>query len=669
MSKSLKTILDGDSREKWQPFLLVVAVLVVYLPALQAGFIWDDDDYVTENETLRSLHGLYRIWFEYGAVPQYYPLVHTTFWLEFQAWNLNPLGYHLVNVLIHAINATLLYRVLKVMNLPGAWLCSLWFGIHPVHVESVAWITERKNVLSAFFYLSAMLLFLKNMYSEFSLGKRDETADRRFRWMAYVAILVLFVCALLSKTVTCSLPATMLIIVWWKFGRFVRRDFLLTLPMFVIGFAFAIVTVVVEKEVVGAKGVEFDWTMSERILIAGRAVWFYASKLLVPYPLVFFYPSWELSTTSIFQWAFPVSAAGLVISLLLLRNRIGRGPLAAILFFGGTLVPALGFVDVYPMLYSFVADHFQYLASIGVLILMAAGCSRLASLSEGEASKLDERIPKAIVVAIVLIFSVTTFLRCFAYRDLETLWRDTIAKNPGSAAAHINLAGILDPQSELDEIIEVLGKAVEINDQDPESHYNLGNFLLMDVERKNNAITHFEKTLQLSPQFWAADLEIGKIRAAAKEYDQAITHYRRALENENEKSVFRKAWVRQFVRGDLRVQLADAMHQSGDSNGAIKLLEEAVGLFPTDQRIFVKLSEMEMDRKNSNSAIQYLRKTIELAPKSVANRIRLGELLFKTGQFEASFKEFAAALKLQPTNHRIAARLNEIRSTVQQRTK
>jgi protein O-mannosyl-transferase len=131
--------------------LLVVAVLIAYLPALQGGYIWDDNRYVTENPILPQPDGLAAIWTDPGATIQYYPMVFTTFWLEYRLWGLNPLGYHATNILLHALSALLLWAILRRLAVPGAWLAAALFALHPVHVESVAWVTERKNVLSGLF--------------------------------------------------------------------------------------------------------------------------------------------------------------------------------------------------------------------------------------------------------------------------------------------------------------------------------------------------------------------------------------------------------------------------------------------------------------------------------------------------------------------------------------
>src|SRR5688572_14772657 len=192
-----------QTTSRWRPVLLPAAALlamtlIAYAPAFRAGFIWDDPDYVTNNATLRSLDGLRQIWFVPQATPQYYPLVHTSFWIEYQLSGLNPTGYHAVNVLLHAVAAILLWRVLTMLEVPGAWLAAGMFAVHPIHVESVAWVTERKNVLSGVFYLASALMYLRfvgaALVSPDSPLNDEQRATHvsRLPWRLYVISLALF---------------------------------------------------------------------------------------------------------------------------------------------------------------------------------------------------------------------------------------------------------------------------------------------------------------------------------------------------------------------------------------------------------------------------------------------------------------------------------------------
>jgi Flp pilus assembly protein TadD len=538
--ESLRSYWDQHGR---LALLLVAVTLVAYLPALLGQFVWDDDKYVTNNLLLRSLKGLWQIWFVPGATVQYYPLTFTSFWVDYHLWQLNPMGYHLTNVLLQALNAILLWTVLRRLNVRGTWLAAAIFALHPVGVESVAWVTERKNVLSAVFYFAAALAYLRFVAWE----KPD--SQNRLRW--YWVALALFAAALLSKTVTCSLPAALLLVCWWKKGRVQRGDVMPLLPFFVAGVALGLTTAWIEKYHVGAQGADWSLTFADRCLIAGRALWFYAGKLVWPAHLTFIYPRWEIEPAMWWQWLFPIAAAGVVAGLWLARHRTGKGPLVAVLFFAGTLGPALGFVNVYPMRYSFVADHFQYLAGVGLIVLGAAGLNR---------------VPRVIPAALVVLLGALTWQQAGIYRDLETLWRDTLAKNPDCWLAHNNLGMLLSNQGRNDEAMDHYHKAIQINPNDSEALNNLG-AALAATGRFDEAIKNYYKAIQINPGFFKALNNLGLALVAQGRFDEAIENFHKAIQiNPNHPNAF--------------LNLGIALAQSGRTKEAAAQFREALKLNP-----------------------------------------------------------------------------------------
>ena len=415
----------GRAGWAWAGIFLVT--LLAYLPAIGAGFIWNDSDYVTKT-ALQSLHGLWRIWFELGATEQYYPLLHSAFWFEHRLWGDAPMGYHLVNILLHATSACLFGAALS--RLLRGWsglsrrslaktalppirslgseesktstasngriegnsphphagsstegkaalsavglLAALLFALHPVCVESVAWISEQKNTLSTVFYLLSALAYFK--WREKKSGSAISGPDRRpsFYWFAFG----IFILALLTKSVTATLPAALLVVIWWREGRLSwKRDFAPLFPWLVLGAASGLFSGWVERTYVGARGAEFTLNALERCLLAGRATWFYLGKLLWPANLIFIYPRWNVSSAEGWQYLFPLAALALVAALWLIRRR-SRAPLAAFLFFAGSLFPTLGFFNLYAFVFSYVADHWQYLPSLGVFAVVAGGWGR-----------------------------------------------------------------------------------------------------------------------------------------------------------------------------------------------------------------------------------------------------------------------------------------------------
>jgi len=597
----------------WQGGLIILLVFLAYLPTLRGGFIWDDDSYVTHNPTLHDLGGLQRIWFKVGAVPQYYPLVHTTFWLEYHLWALNPIGYHLINVLLHAVAAILLWQVLRRLQAPGAWLAAVIFALHPVEVESVAWVTERKNVLSAVFYFAAALAYLRFVAWE----KPDR--PNRFRWHWYLGALVLFLAALLSKTVTCSLPAVLLLVCWWKKGRVQRGDVMPLLPFFVVGVALGLLTAWMEKHHVGARGADWSLTFADRCLIAGRALWFYAGKLVWPAPLTFIYPRWEIEPAVWWQWLFPIAAAGVVAGLWLARRRIGKGPLVAVLFFAGTLGPALGFVNVYPMRYSFVADHFQYLASVGLIILFAAGLNRA---------------PRVIPATLVVLLGALTWQQTGIYRDLETLWRDTLAKNPGCWMAQNNLGTVFADKGRYDEAIKYYRKAIQLNPNFSEAQYGLG-LAFAAQGRLDEAIENYRKAIQINPDYRDALNDLGNALASKGRFDEAIGNYRKAIRiNPN--------------YAEARYNLGNALAAQGQLDEAIENYYKAIRINPNYAEAQNNLGIALADKGRFGEAIEAFRKAIQSKPDFSEALNNLGGVLLNQGRFDEAIENYRKAIQSKP---------------------
>jgi tetratricopeptide (TPR) repeat protein len=456
--------------------LIALATLIAYYPALDGKYIWDDNAHVTKPE-LRNADGLYHIWFTLGATQQYYPLLHSAFWLEYQLWGDNTRCYHVTNLILHLVAALLLYRVLRKLNIPGALLAAGIFALHPVHVESVAWISELKNTLSAIFYLSAMYVYLRF----------DETRDRKF----YAAAIALFILGLLTKTVTATLPAALLVIFWWQRGRIsIKNDFVPLIPFFAMGAVAGLFTAWVERTMIGADGALFaDLTPYHRLLIAGRVPWFYLSKLLFPTNLIFIYPRWQVDPADWTQWLFPVATLTTLLALLAysLRN---RAPLACALLFVGTLVPVLGFLNVYPFIYSFVADHFQYLASIAVIVPVAAAVALLAQRWRTAGIGAG--------VAILAVLFVLTRLQTPMYADLKTLYLTTLQRNPTCWLAALNLGTVLQNENEIAQATVMFERALELNPRCAEAHSNLG-IILFTEGKHDEGMQHLLTAVELQP--------------------------------------------------------------------------------------------------------------------------------------------------------------------------
>ncbi len=440
------------------PLVMLTVTLVAYWPALEGKFLWDDRGHVT-SQALQSVHGLWRIWFELGATQQYYPLLHSAFWVEHRLWGEAVLGYHLVNIVLHATSAFLVFLIARRLSLRGAWLAGMVFALHPVCVEAVAWVSEQKSTLSAVFYLAAGLAFLHF----------DET---RRRWQ-YCLAMVLFVLALLTKSVTATLPAALLVIIWWRRGKLDwKRDVLPLLWWFPLGISMGLVTAWVERRFIGAQGSDFDLTLLQRILLAGRALWFYLGKIGWPANLMFTYPRWTIDPGRWWEYSFPAGAAAVCATFVIAARR-HRGPLAAFLIFSGTLFPVLGFLNVYPFVFSWVAGHFQYLASLAVIVPGAWAITVAA-----ERVRVGKHLSVFVNILLLVILLRLTMKQSATYRDEETLYRETLALNLEAFMAHANMCFILSarPGRQMEAIAECEA-AIRIRPNHVQAHLNLAAIL------------------------------------------------------------------------------------------------------------------------------------------------------------------------------------------------
>ncbi len=581
-------MIDGRRRRVLWGALLVVMVCAAYGPALRAQWVWDDDAHVTANPTLRAVGGLYRIWFDLGALPQYYPLVHTTFWIEYRLWGPRPPGFHLVNILIHAASAVLLWRLLRRLSVPGAWLAAAIFALHPVQVESVAWVTERKNVLSGLFYLASLHAFL----GFFKLSDAGRSGERGSRTGLYGIGFALFLAAMLSKTVCASLPVVVGLLIWWKRGRVTRPELLALAPVAAVGATLGLLTAWLEKHHVGAEGAEWGLTAVERSLVAGRALWFYAAKLLWPVDLTFVYPRWQVDPGAFRQYLYPAAAVGAVAVLWALRHRIGRGPVTAVACFVIVLFPALGFFDVYPMRYSYVADHFQYHASVA--LIAAAAAAGVAALARWPAAG---RVAAAVLLGTL---ATLTWSQSRVYRDAETLWRDTLAKNPRAWMAHNNLGEILVWRGEVEE-----------------------------------GIAHYVETLRLKPDHAKARSNLGAALASQGRLEEALVHLEEART------------LRPEVPG-IRFNLGLVLFQLGRMDEAERELAETLRLSPDHARAHELLANLLAMRGRIDDAVRHLEAALRIDPALASARFNVAGLLHSQGRLERAAAHYREHLTRWP---------------------
>jgi tetratricopeptide (TPR) repeat protein len=519
-----------DAPQRWLRFRhlltatgVVVLVLVAYWPSLHGSFIWDDDFWTTiPMQKYSSLEGLLQMLITpTNQLHQYAPLTAASFWVDFHLWGFGTFAYHLENLLLHLLSVLLLWELLRRFDVPGAGFAAILFAIHPINVESVAWITERKNVLSLPLYLGSLLFYcrLKGFW-----GIGAPTGLKPVISWQYVAAFLLFLLAFQAKATVFALPAVLLLIGWWRLGEIRwRRDIVPTLPFFLISLTVGFATEWIERNPMGANGTDFDLSFATRCLIAGHAFWFYLQKLLWPASLCFNYPKWQIDVVSLTQWMFPLGAVGLLIVLWLFRARLGRGPFAAVLYFVGTALPLLGFVSAYYIRYSYVADHWTYLPNLSFYTLFSA-------ISYGSAAErlLSPKLISACRIGLLTALSFLTSQQATIYRSDEAIWTDTVQKNPTSWMGWSYLGSYAQEHGDVDLAMKYYYRSTEIHPSF-EACYNLGKLLFFHG-RANEAIPQLRKSIELRPDLALTHQDLGIILASQGSLEEAVVEYRRAIQ-------------------------------------------------------------------------------------------------------------------------------------------
>lgn len=472
---------------------LGVLIAVSYFPATGAGFVWDDRIWM-EAEAVREWRGLWTVWFAPQDIrneAHYWPINYTTFWLEHKLWGYHPLGYHLVNLLLHFANTLLIGHLMARLAVPGAWLIAAVFAVHPLHVESVAWVMGRKDLLSACFYLSAVLGWLRFL--------EEPRANRRA--VRYVLTLALFAAAMLAKSIAVTLPVSLLIGRWWKQGRVTRADLLSVLPFFVMAAVYVLADLSFSRS---KETVDFAYSAVDRVLIAAHALWFYVGKLLWPSGLSIIYPHWVapwggIRLTAPLAWANVVAAACVIGLLWCARRRLGRGPLAAALFFGVTLAPVLGFIDYGYMRLSFVADRYQYLAGIGLIALFGAAAARVA----GGLPVAWRKAATGLALVALVLLGGATWQQSRIYESQITFYRHIIAHNPTARDAQHSLGLALLHEDRAAEALAVLRTALQQRPDNADAHSDTGAALIL-LNRLAEGESHLLRALELDPNHTSA---------------------------------------------------------------------------------------------------------------------------------------------------------------------
>jgi protein O-mannosyl-transferase len=570
----------------WQQAALVAAIIasvsVVYLPTLWGDFVWDDFLLITGNPLLKNLSGLLEIW-SGGRTADYLPLTNTVFWIEQYLFGENATGYHAVNMLLQTANALLVWRLLVRLEIPGAWLAGLIFGIHPTHVASVAWVSELKNLLSMFFALLSLLCFL-------------ELDEKRLSNSAtvYVASLFFFVFSLLSKTQVVFLPVVVLLCAWWQDKKspkrnstqHLRRDIIRSGPFFLIAIVFGLVTIWFQNRGIGEEEIVIG-SLPRRLVNASVAIWWYAGHLFAPVRLMAIYPNWRFDSPRIWEWLPLIGLIAILAGLWHWRNRGTRGAFFAVACFIVALLPALGIVRMaYVRSGTLVADHLQYFADVSLIALFSAGVAYLWRQRQ-RATKIAT---VAIVTLLVGAMGTYAFNRADVYRNEESLWQDNLSKNPDAWQAHIQMAQRRFKQ-----------------------------------ERYAEAAYHAARAAELKPELADIHNQLGLAYCRLERFDEGIAEYRTALQLKAKSSTARSSGVA-TIRTNLANALTITAERLSDSaptvpdeamhryEEAIRQYQAALDLEPQHPAIHRNLGMLLAKLGRYDEAIPHLRATLQIVP-------------------------------------------------------
>ncbi len=609
---------DGKSGERRKALgaaaLLVALVLAAYWPALGGQFVWDDELLVQKNPLALGQANLATIWFHTD-----FSLTSVALWLQWLLWGNNPVGFHVVNVLLHAGGCLLLWRVLKRLAVPGTWLAAALFAVHPVGTASVAWISEMKNTLSLVFCLLSALLYLRANAEP--MGVRRET-------LFYALSLAAFLLALLSKTSTVMLPVALLLCAWWQHGRITRRDLLRTAPFFVIALLLGCATIWFQVQVMKAGDPVQTENFFGRLAAAGRVLWFYLGKILLPLDLSMIYPRWTVAPKNVIAYVPALLWGGLLATCWSFRSRVwGWATFFALTCFTVLLFPVLGFLSMDYLVISRVSDHFQYLPMIPIIALVAAALAR----------GLSGQFFWSVAVMLVLGLAAMTFQRAEIISRNDSLWRDTLAKNPESFTAHNNLGCILAAQNKLGDAIPHFEQTLKYNPKNAGAHANLARAFSMQ-RRFAEAEEHFQAALKLKPA--SADIQQSCAVALLEQgrVAEALPHLREA--------------VRLEPRQELRLRFAGLLHQTGNYSESVAQYREALKREPDAVEALNNLAWMlatapEAAVRNGADAVRFAEQACRLTDNKKPGLIgTLAAAYAEAGRFPKAVSTAAKAADL-----------------------
>ena len=631
------------------PFSIILLTLVVFLPTLQNGFVnWDDEANLLENPHYRGLGWEQIRWmFTTFYMSVYRPLTWIPLGFDYVVWGMNPFGYHLTSLLFHCANAVLFYLIavwllslampaMAASRLPlclAAGFAALCFSLHPLRVEPVAWGSGSSDLVVAFFSLLTILCYLK-------AARPPEDGLRRWLWMGVTWFC--FGLSLLAKGSAVPVPLALLVLdvyplnrlkpdprTW--FGPRTRHVLLEKIPFLLVAVPFAIIAVLA-KQSTGAVAPTANITLLARSMQSFYGLAFYLYKTMVPLALSPLYPR----PIHFDPWAWPFVLSGVVVFVitisLIVASRWWPAGLAAWAYYVVILLPLVGVVTYGPQI---VADRYSYFACLSWAILAGSGMLYLWRL--WAARKVSEPVfvlLNGLAGLVLVVMAVMSWKQTQIWHDSERLWKHALALDDKSSFAHNNLGLALAKRGALEEAINELRRAVEVDPAFVEAFTNLGNFLAQRGAR-GEAIVYLRRALQIDPAFANAHNTLGNVLADTGALDEAIEHFRKALQSKPQSAM-------------THYNLARVLAKRGDMEEAIAQYREALEIDPGDVDVHNNLGLLFLSRGNIDQAIEQFREALRVNPNYAKAYFNLGKVYAQQDRLDEAVENFQKALQIQP---------------------
>jgi len=573
--KKLKTIFSIS--------LILIITFAAFFPCLKNGFVnWDDDRYIIENPVIQGLsaYNIKQI-FTSSFVGNYQPVTMLSYLFEYGFFKLDPFGYHLTNLILHLLNCLLIFWLIYMLSrrIPVALMTAILFGIHPLHVESVAWISERKDVLYALFFLAAVICYCYYL--------RDKET-RRYYYLS----LALFVLSLLSKAMAITLPVILLLIDYYLRRKRDKSLFMDKIPFFILSFVFGAIALVSQYSI-GAVRDESSFSFLNIIAVSGYSVIFYLNKIFMPVELSCLYP--PPRQEDFFLLLLPCVIFIILLTAVILSAKYTRKIIFGSGFFLITILPVLQFI---PIGETVVADRYSYIPSLGIFYILAEGLFWLYS-RKMKYPRFFQCVILALLIWIAGFLMSLTWQRCLVWKDSLSLWSDVLKKYPDSATAYNNRGAGYLTKKEYAKAYDDLMTALKINQNYHEAYFNLG-ILYNSRGDYGEAIKLINKTLQMDPGYLKAYDMLAVIYGSRGKHSEVITICKKAIQIKRD-------------HAQAYINLCGAYGNLGNFQEAIVYGKKAVAFSPGSALAHMNLS-----------AAYFYAGEYDLAVKHCGNAIALG---------------------------------------------